>query len=53
MITLSWWEDFIVNAGISLLQMLSTKVKNEVELAGLQSAIAFLQKLAAGNVSQQ
>lgn len=49
--TLSWWEEFIVTAGISLLSTLASKIKNPVELEGLQAALTFLQKLAAGNVS--
>jgi len=51
MIKLSWWEEFIVGAGISLLTMLQTKIKNPVELAGLQAALTFLQSLLNGNVS--
>ena len=51
MIKLSWWEEFIVSAGVSLLTMLSSKVTNPTELAGLQAAIGFLQRLLNGNVS--
>ena len=51
MVKLSWWEEFIVNAAISLLTLLSTKITNTVELAALQSAISFLQKLVGGNVA--
>lgn len=50
MIKLSWWEEFIVTAAISLLTMLQSKITNQVELAGLQAAIGFLQKLLGGNV---
>ena len=52
MIQLSWWEQFVVNMAISLLTLLSTKITNTVELAALQAAISFLQKLVGGNVSQ-
>ena len=48
---LSWWEEFIVTAGISFLSTIAAKIKNPTELAALQAALAFLQKLAAGNVS--
>ena len=51
MINLSWWESFIVNAVISLLTLFATKITNPIELAALQSAIVFLQKLASGNVA--
>jgi hypothetical protein len=51
MITLSWWEQFIISAGISLLTMLASKVSNQTEKAALEAALAFLQKLLAGNVS--
>jgi Tfp pilus assembly major pilin PilA len=51
MITLSWWEQFIVQAGISLLTMLSSKVTNPTEKAALEAALAFLQKLLGGSVS--
>lgn len=51
MIQLSWWEQFIVSAGVSLLTLLASKVTNQTELAGIQSAIAFLNKLLAGGVS--
>ena len=51
MIKLSWWEEFIVTASISLLTLLASKVTNTVELAAIQSAIAFLQRLVAGNVT--
>jgi hypothetical protein len=51
MITLSWWEQFIVGAAVSLLTLLQTKITNQVELAAIQSAITFLQKLLSGTVS--
>ena len=51
MVTLSWWEQFIIGAAISFLTVLQAKIKNPVELAGLQATIAFLQKLLNGNVS--
>ena len=51
MITLSWWENFIVGAAISFLTVLQSKITNSVELAGLQAALAFLQKLMNGTVS--
>lgn len=45
MIQLSWWETFIVTAAISLLTTLETKISNTAELAALQAAVAFLQRL--------
>jgi hypothetical protein len=51
MVQLSWWEQFIIGAAISFLTVLASKVTNATELAGLQSALAFLQKLLAGQVS--
>jgi hypothetical protein len=50
-ITLCWWEQFIVSAALSLLTLLATKVSNAAELAAIQSAMLFLQKLLAGGVS--
>jgi hypothetical protein len=50
-VTLSWWEQFIIGAAISFLTILVHKIKNPVELAGLQAALDFLQKLMAGGVS--
>jgi hypothetical protein len=51
MLKLSFWEQFIVQAAVSLLTVLASTVKNETELAGLQAGLAFLQKLLAGQVS--
>ena len=51
MIKLSWWEEFIVQAAISLLTLLASKVTNQTELAGIQAAIVFLQRLIAGQVN--
>lgn len=51
MLQLSWWEEFIVGAGISFLTVLTSKIKNPTELAALQAALTFLQKLLAGQVS--
>jgi len=50
MITLSWWEQFIVTAAVSLLTMLASKVKNPLEVDAIQAAVQFLQKLLAGTV---
>jgi hypothetical protein len=51
MLQLSWWEQFIVTAAISLLTMLQSKLKNPTELAALQAAITFLQSLLSGKVA--
>ena len=51
MLTLSWWEQFIVNATISMLSILQSKLTNKTEQAALMAAIAFLQQLLAGQVS--
>jgi hypothetical protein len=51
MITLSFWEQFLIGSAISLLTFLESKVKNTSELAALQAAVTFLQKLLSGNVS--
>lgn len=51
MINLSWWEQFVIGAAASFLQILSAKVTNQTELAAIQSTQAFLQKLLAGQVS--
>lgn len=53
MITLSWWEQFIVGAAVSLLTLLQTKITNPTELAAIQAAIAFLQKLNDGLVKTE
>lgn len=50
MIQLSWWETFIITAAISLLTVLQSKISNPAELAALQSAVAFLQKLLGSGV---
>ena len=50
MIKLSWWEEFIIGAGVSFLTVLKGKITNEVELAGLEAALTFLQKLMSGEV---
>jgi len=52
-ITLSFWEQFIVSAAISLLTVLESKVSNQVELEAIQAAIAFLQKLVSGTVAMK
>jgi hypothetical protein len=51
MVQLSWWEQFILAAAVSFLTLIASKVKNPTELAALQAAIAFLQKLLGGNVT--
>ena len=51
MVQLSFWEQFIVQAAVSLLSVLASQVKNTTELAALQAGIGFLQKLLAGQVS--
>jgi len=51
MITLSWWEEFIIGAAVSLLSLLASKIKNPAELAALHTALTFLQKLLAGGVA--
>jgi hypothetical protein len=48
---LSLWEQFIMGAALSFLEALATQIKNTTELAALQAAIAFLQKLLGGQVS--
>jgi hypothetical protein len=48
---LSWWEEFIIGAAISFLTVLKTKITNQTELAALEAALAFLNKLMAGAVS--
>jgi hypothetical protein len=51
MLQLSWWEQFIVGAAVSLLTLLASKLTNATEVAALQAAIAFLQKLLGGQVA--
>ena len=51
MVNLSWWEQFIIGAAISLLTLLASKITNPAELAALQAALAFLQKLLTGTVA--
>jgi hypothetical protein len=51
MIGLSWWETFIVQAAVGLLDVLATKISDPAELAALQAAIAFLQKLLSKGVA--
>ena len=52
MLSLSWWEQFIVGAAVSFLTMLESKISNQTEKAALQSAVQFLQRLIGGAVSQ-
>jgi hypothetical protein len=51
MLQLSWWEQFIIGAAVSFLTVIQSKVTNTTELAGIQAALAFLNKLLAGQVS--
>ena len=51
MVSLSWWEQFILGAAVSFLTVLVSKMTNATELAALQAAIAFLQQLLNGQVS--
>ena len=51
MVKLSWWEQFIVGAAVSFLSVLQGQVTNPTELAAIQAAQTFLQKLLAGQVS--
>lgn len=53
MVTLSWWEQYLIVSAISLLTFLESKIKNPTELAALQAAVAFLQKLVGGKVSME
>jgi hypothetical protein len=50
-LTLSWWEEFIINAAVSLLGVLESKLTNPTELAALKAAIEFLQSLLGGSVA--
>jgi hypothetical protein len=51
MLQLSWWEQFIIGAALSFLTVIASKLTNPTEQAALQAAIAFLQKLLAGQVA--
>lgn len=51
MFTVSFWESFILQAAISLLGALESKLTNPTEVAALQAAIQFLQKLLGGTVA--
>ena len=51
MIKISWWEEFILGAAVSFLTVLLPKITNPMELAALQAAIAFLQRLLGEQVS--
>ena len=51
MIKLTMWEQFAVTLALSFLTMLSSQIKNETEIAALQSTVGFLQKLLAGQIS--
>ena len=53
MVSLSFWEKFIVQAAISLLSALSAAIKNPTELAAIQAAIAFLSRLLGEQVVMQ
>ena len=47
----SWWEEFILGAAVSFLGVLQSRITNPTELAALEAAIAFLQKLLSGTVA--
>jgi hypothetical protein len=51
MIVLGWWEEALVGMAISLLTILENKLTNPVEVAALQAAVAFLQRLVGGGVA--
>jgi len=51
MVKLSFFEQILVTTAIGFLTALSSLVTNQVELAGIQGAITFLQRLLAGTVS--
>lgn len=51
MVTLSFYEEFLITMVLSFLTILTSKIKNPVQLAALQGAITFLQALLAGQVS--
>jgi hypothetical protein len=51
MLKLSWWEQFIISAAVSLLSVLASKLTNPTELAALKVAIEFLQTLLTGTVA--
>jgi len=51
MLSLSWWEQFIIGAAISLLTVLESKLTNPTEIAALRAAVAFLQQLLGGTVA--
>jgi hypothetical protein len=50
MVKLTWWEEFLIGAAITYLKSLAGTIKNAAELAALETAIAFLEKLTQGAV---
>lgn len=50
MLSLSWWEQFIIGAAVSFLTVLEAKITNQTELAALHAAVSFLQRLLGGSV---
>lgn len=53
MITLSFWEEFLITSAISMLTVLESKLTNQTEIAALQAAVQFLQKLLGGTVAMK
>jgi hypothetical protein len=51
MIKLSWWEEFIIGAAVSFLTVISSKITNPTEASAVQTTLALLQRLLAGQVS--
>jgi len=47
----SWWEEFILQAALSFLNVLVGRITNPTEKAALLAAIAFLQRLLAGQMA--
>ena len=50
-VILNFLETFAINAALAVLSAIEGKVKNQTELAALQGASAFLQRLLTGAVS--
>lgn len=50
MINLSIWEQFVIQAALSLLMYLDSKITNTTEKAAIEAVISFLSRLLGNGV---
>jgi len=50
MIQLTWWEKFLVESVVAMLNVFAAKITNQVERAAIEATIAFLKRLLGDSV---